>query len=118
MQSAAECSPALLLHRDANWDLKDIQQHLVRTQRQQTSNNKKFVSDIARIDLTIEDLMKQVPKHHLCSPLSMRSHPERCPAKRLVSLYPSITIPRRGVTGRNARCGVATERGEGRTDYK
>ncbi len=76
-------------HRDANWDLKDIQQHLVRTQRQQTSNNKKFVSDIARIDMTIEDLMKQVPKHHLCSPLSLRSHPE----PRVPSAAPSMNLP-------------------------
>lgn len=46
--------------RDQDWDLKDIQHHLVRTQRMQTSKNKKFISDIARIDNDIEDLMKQV----------------------------------------------------------
>lgn len=92
-QSAAACSPALLLHRDANWDLKDIQQHLVRTQRQQTSNNKKFVSDIARIDMTIEDLMKQVPN----TPSTFHaSHPEHgCPAQRIVFPYPYITLPAR-----------------------
>lgn len=53
-----ESSPAW----DQDWDLKDIQHHLVRTQRMQTSKNKKFISDIARIDNDIEDLMKQVKK--------------------------------------------------------
>ena len=48
------------INRDQDWDLKDIQHHLVRTQRMQTSKNKKFISDIARIDNDIEDLMKQV----------------------------------------------------------
>jgi len=47
---------------DQDWDLKDIQHHLVRTQRMQTAKNNKFVGDIARIDMDIEDLMKQVKK--------------------------------------------------------
>ena len=85
-QSAAACSPALLLHRDANWDLKDIQQHLVRTQRQQTSNNKKFVSDIARIDMTIEDLMKQVPN-------TPSTPPRFTPRARVPSAANSIPLP-------------------------
>ena len=47
---------------DQDWDLKDIQHHLVRTQRMQTAHNKKFVADIQRLDMDIEDLMKQVKK--------------------------------------------------------
>ena len=49
-----------LAYRDADWNLKDIQQHLVRTQRQQTANNKAFLGHIQRLDSDIEDLMKQV----------------------------------------------------------
>jgi len=40
--------------------LKDIQHHLVRTQRKQTASNNNFVGHIARLDTDIEDLMKQV----------------------------------------------------------
>lgn len=57
------CSGGLFffgVYRDQDWDLKDIQHHLVRTQRMQTAKNNKFVGDIARIDMDIEDLMKQV----------------------------------------------------------
>eukprot|EP00960_Hanusia_phi_P067734 766690-Hanusia_phi.AAC.2 len=43
---------------DAPWTLKDIQHHLVLTQRQQTTRNKNFVEDIKRLDQDIEDLMR------------------------------------------------------------
>ena len=54
------CIHHSLAYRDADWNLKDIQQHLVRTQRQQTANNKAFLGHIQRLDSDIEDLMKQV----------------------------------------------------------
>ena len=65
----------LTLLRDQDWDLTDIQHHLVRTQRMQTAHNKKFIADIARIDMDIEDLMKQVLTRakHGCA-LSHNSH--------------------------------------------
>ena len=47
---------------DADWDLKDIQHHLVRTQRAQTVHNRKYEDDIARLDTDFEDLMKLAKK--------------------------------------------------------
>ena len=61
------------VYRDQDWDLKDIQHHLVRTQRMQTAKNKKFVADIARIDNDIEDLMKQVSSDFFVSAVRMCS---------------------------------------------
>ncbi len=39
-------------------DLDELRHHFVRTQRMQTSKNKKFNEEITRLDADIEDLMK------------------------------------------------------------